>query len=229
MESGADVENTDASCRMDELPPPRLLIEGGKAMPEGAGQVRKKSNLWKWLLGCGCLALVLCGLGVGLVIYYFSQSITTDPVKAKRIAETIIRFDVPEGHQMKFAADMLGVKIAAFARVQNEDAGLVCVIMRFPKSLNLKKADMEARMNDQMQKQGSGQMTTESQDTVTLSVGVGEVEADCRIVVDQKSGKKKKQYLLFLERQDGMVMIQLMGPADDFDTKSMRSFLDSVK
>ncbi len=199
--------------------------------PPPAPRPKKKSNLWKWLLGCGCLILLLGALSVGGVVYYFSRAITTDPVRAKEIANTMVQFDVPDGYQMKFAADMFGIKFAAWTRTDENQSGLFCMMMRFPKSLNVNKAQMESQMNAQMQKQGQsqGQLKAEASETVTLSMGSGSVQADCRILIDQNSGRKMKQYLIFLEKPDGMVMIQIIGPLDDFDSVAMQRFLDSAK
>ena len=79
----------------------------------------KKSNLWKWILGCGCLVVLAGAVGVvavsGGLIYLFSQGLTTDPAKAKEMSDSIYASELPQGYEMKFGMSMFGWKMVAFA------------------------------------------------------------------------------------------------------------------
>ncbi|MHC5038298.1 MAG: hypothetical protein ACYTHM_13365 [Planctomycetota bacterium] len=189
----------------------------------------QKSNLWKWLLGCGCLVVLIGAVGIGIVVWQISKSFTTDPVKAKAIANSFLQFDLPDGYQMKFAMKLMGVKMAVFMHKEKQESGMMGWMMFFPKSLGQDRATMKAKMEEQMQKQGNRRGgKVESTETEILTVRGEEVEAT-RSVVSGESGKNMIQYSFFLTATDGTVMIMAMGPEEGFDENAFHDFVDSIK
>lgn len=191
----------------------------------------KKSNLWKYLVGCGVLVVVLGIAGIAGVVYWISQSFTQDPVKAKAIASSFIEFDVPEGYQMKFGGKILGIKMAAFAKTAKEDEGLFAMVMYFPKYMAQDRKAMESQMDQQLQKQaGQKNYRVEDRDETTLTVRGEDVKATRATLVEEGSGAEKRQYTFLLDAKDGgTIMVMLQGPEDDFDSAAMDAFIDSIK
>lgn len=194
----------------------------------------RKSSLWKWVLGCGCLVVVLVIVGiVGAVAggaYWVSKSFTTDPVKAKEIADGIVKFEVPKGYEMKGAVNMMGVKFALFGRPNESDSGLFCFMMAFPKKLGLSAKDMENQMNKQVKdKGGRGEMKVESSGEETIVVDGKEVKAQKNVMTSQDGKGKTIVYQILLDKPESAVMIQIGGPEQGFDQEGFSAFIKSLK
>lgn len=191
-----------------------------------------KSNLWKWLLGCGCAVALVGAVAIGGIIWYASQSFTQDPVKAKEIADSIVSFDVPDGHRMIFgmAPPFIGWKMAAFGnKPQNPDT--MCMMMLFPKSMSVNRSQMEAQMNAQAQQRGAGggQLTVEDKSEGSMTVAGQETKLIEKVLVNQQGGGKVKQYTFMLTQANGTVMIIFQSPLDDFDQAAWTSFVASLE
>jgi hypothetical protein len=190
----------------------------------------KKSNLWKWLLGCGCAVALMGILVIGGVVWYGMKSFTTDPAKAKEIGDSIVKFDLPPGYTMVFgsAPPFIGWKMVAFgdARQNPKNTGM---IMLFPKSMNV--SQMETQMNQQAQKGGAGggKLTEEDSSEETITVGGQETKLVRKIMVNQNSGGRVLQYTFMLTRPNGTIMVVFQGPADDFDEPAWDAFVSSIQ
>jgi hypothetical protein len=169
---------------------------------------KKKSSALRGPLGCGCVALVIVLVAVGLGVWYVSKNVTRDPDKAKSVANDFLEFDLPEGYRMEYAAELLGVKMARFARKPGAegDKDLAGNLIWLP-----------------------GGKKKEEAEKTTLRIRGEDVEAKRTTVVDEKTGVKSIQYEFFLPGKAGTVWVQVQGEESKFDEDGLEDFLDSVK
>ena len=188
----------------------------------------KKKSVLKWILGCGGLVVLLGILAVILVSVLVYRSVTRDPGEAKEVADSIVKFELPEGYKMVFANSWL-FKMAMFENKDSHDRNLVCFMMRSPSWWGMDREKMESRMDAQARKQAEKEdMRVTDRGTETFDVRGEEVEA-AKIKLVSKDGTEYTRYQLLLEDEKGDVMIQLQGASENFDEDAMDSFLDSIE
>ncbi|MHC4597481.1 MAG: hypothetical protein ACYS47_00600 [Planctomycetota bacterium] len=175
-------------------------------MSREEGKASKSSPL-RGPLGCGCLALVIVLAVIGLGIWYVSKNVTKDPAKAKGVANEFLEFDLPEGYRMEYAAELLSMKMARFARSSEAkgDKSMICNLVWLPGG---KKEEAETKV---------------------FRIRGEDVEAKQTTVVDEKTGVKSVQYEFFIPGKEGTVWVQVQGEEDKFDEDGLEDFLDSVK
>ena len=104
------------------------------------------------------------------------------------------------------------------------------MVMLVPKSIGMDKKAMENSMSEQAKKNaGRNQGKVEESGEVTLRVGSEDVKATRQVTVDQQKNQKSIQYLIFLDKPKGNLMIMLAGPEKNFDESGMESYLKSIK
>ncbi|GEM_PF-2968696 len=159
------------------------------------------------LIRFGCLAFLLLAVGAGALVWYASKRITTHPGKAKAVANSFLDFELPEGYEMEYAGELMGVKIASFGRAGKDDQG---------------KA-FSARM---IWFPGGGK--GEESEEIELDVGDKEVKAIKTVRTDEETGEKKILIRFTVEGKGGPVAVYLEGPEEDFDEDAVEDFLDSI-
>jgi len=191
-------------------------------------QAPKKSSVLKWVLGCGALVVIIGVLAVIAVSVLIYKSVALDPVEAKKVADTIVPFDLPEGYEMVFA-NRYGLKMAMFMSKDDHDKNLQCFMMYFPASWGTDREKMESQMDQQMRKQGKqGNMSVKEQKVVTVEVRGEDVKASKATLVAE-DGAEHVRYQLFIDADKGSIMIQIQGASEGFDEDAMDDFLDSIK
>jgi hypothetical protein len=130
---------------------------------------------------------------------------------------------------MKFGMNLAGMKIAFFAKPNEKDKGLACIMMQVPKSFNMSQKQIEDALNKQAQeKAGRVEMTKEASGESTVRIGDKDVKAVRSTMISQDK-KKMIMVQIFLEKPNSSVMIQIFGPEEGFDEEAYNSFIGSLK
>jgi len=122
------------------------------------------------------------------------------------------------------------MKFAAFAKPNEGEKGLFCIMMEIPKSAGMSQKDMENAINKQAQEKGGrSEMRLESSEDSTAMIAGKETKVT-RMLMGSADGKQKAlMYQLMIDKGGSLVMIQVHGPQEGFDQAAYDSFISSMK
>jgi len=169
------------------------------------------STTMKILLGLvitGGLAIALCCGGS----YWFlrkSMKMTENPAEVTQLAETIAKFEVPEGYKPRAGMSMnIGVqmKMVAFDRQPDPKSGhLLFMQMTVPGQAN--EAQLKQSFDQQLKQQGQQQdLTEEKRETKTFQIDGQPREFEFITGVDKNTNKKMHMVTGTFPGRDGIVM-----------------------
>lgn len=181
------------------------------------------------LIVVGALVIIclgLCGIGYFALNRLGNQLASNDPANAQHVAQQIADYTLPPGYRELMGIDLFVYKMAVIAP-QVERDGMVFMLLG-TNVAGVDQAQMERQMQQSFQQQygkagstmqvvGQENVTIRGQDvTLTISESVGQ---DSRL----------RQALGTFEGKNGLVIVMVMGDADNWDDTLMRQFLSSIQ
>jgi hypothetical protein len=193
-------------------------------------QPKKKSSALKWtMIGCGglvALAVIIVGIG----FYFFSQMVTTNPVKVEVAAQEILSFDKPQGFKGGFSMNTAAMKIVTFVGADASERGSTLVLASLPPGSN--QESMQQNMLTAIEQRGNGKMhITENRPSEEFRVQ-GKDATSLVDLVQQggDSAPRLLRYAITLHGSSGnMVVLMLMKSEQTATHEWVQRFLDTVK
>ena len=225
-------------------------------MPEFLGtkiledSVENKRPWWHYVLGCGCIAvLIAMALFAGGSYWAYKQvtnSFFMDPVKVDALAAQILPGAKPvAGHDGIMGMDAFGVRMAIIGPTSKDkdikkDELMIIVLGLADKIVTRDEArkQMEGSMNGGSQGdstpapgQTPGQPRQQEKvlqsETVSISVGGKPFDGEKQLVEDEKKAQSIR-YLVGFKKGTGTLFCMVQGPADGFNEPLMKQFLEPI-
>jgi hypothetical protein len=181
------------------------------------------SGFKQWLA-----ALLLAGAAGGLAACSsgpaVERAVVTDPEKLAELGHSITDYQLPPGYQEAFGVQVLGFKLVAFVR--DEDQHLM--LMQFPAAAGLSQVEMEQELREASQHE-----TGELRD---LRV-VGRQETTIKgekvvLVVSEGTDPQGQAYRMvsgIFPGRGGPTLLWMAGPVADWDQTALDGFIASIR
>jgi len=190
----------------------------------------RKSSVWKWVLG-GCLGItVLFLIGVGVLVYLVSKSVTQDPQRVQEIAHGIYPLPIPTGLKGEFAMDAplgIPIRMALLSGDSNLSPFTGIVLVRGPADQASKEKLIE-EMREALEEEGKEQETTGEETMNTFRLRDRDVTATVSRIKEKDSGRLLNQYLLPLREGSDTVLLVFLGTQEKLTPDELQKYLDTV-
>jgi hypothetical protein len=178
------------------------------------------------------IAIFLCcvaGLGVTLLgTRLVGRAVITDPDRAQTVGNEIADYELPTGHEVMFASNIMNFKMVAIGPTVTTSDFLMFIMMQFPAGVGVNREEMERQIEQAMARQtgiGSANMRNVGQEqvvikdeTVTMTVREGTME----------NGEQLRQISGIFQGKGGPVMLMITGVADTWDQAMVDKFIASI-
>ncbi len=180
---------------------------------------------------CGCAVAALMGTGLWSftkLVQFAEQSTTEDPQKVAQIASEITDFDLPEGFDTQY-----GIKLATFSMVQyttrSEDTYIF--LTQFPAGTSINMDEMMREIRNGARNPNSPWYNMDTTLVEQKPVAINGEETTLSI----SEGRSDKGVLYrmanatFVGKGQGPVLLMVVGPADQWNTKLVEDFIASIR
>ena len=181
------------------------------------------------LIVVGALAVIclgLCGVSVLLLPRVTENIVSQKPADAKRVGAEIADYTLPPGYTEVMGMNMLVYKMVAIAPEQNRGDGMIFMLMG-TNAGGANQAEMERQMQQSFQQQfgrSGSQMQVVGQESVTIRG-----KPVTLTIAENDAAPKLRQAVGTFEGKNGLVIVMVMGAANDWDNNLMREFLGSIQ
>jgi hypothetical protein len=183
------------------------------------------------LVLCACTTAVLLGTGVwsvGKLIQFADNSTTEDPQEVAQIASEIADFDIPDGFTTQY-----GMKIGDLSLVQytTHSEETYIFLAQFPAGTSIDLDELMRQIQSNSRNPNSPWYNTEmklvEQAPVTIrgeetTLSTSEGTTDNGRLYHMVNAK-------FDGNGDGPALLMIVGPADQWDTQMVESFIESIR
>ena len=178
------------------------------------------------LCGCCCLAgTVATPMLLGPLMDQ-AASTTEDPQEIAQIAGRIVDYELPADYGEEFAMSFFGFDIVAFAR--DDTSGNVIIMMQMPEMFGLEPDEMMREMERSLQQQ-TGQEFGDLQyvDTIQTTIRDQPVTLTVQEGTDS-NGRTIRQITGIFPGENGIAMLMIVGPTQNWDQQTVDEFLSSL-
>lgn len=155
-----------------------------------------------------------------------AMDVSEDPQEVGSIAQGIVDYDLPAGYSEQFGMSFFGFDMVAFGTGNSNDP--VIMLMQFPEEAGLSQVQMEAQMEEAIQRQmGRREFDLPVVDQRTTTIQDQEVTLTVREGTDSE-GQSLRQITGLFDGQSGVVMLMIMGPTQNWDSNAIDSFIASL-
>lgn len=181
------------------------------------------------LLVIGALVVIclgICGAGVLLLPRVTEGIVSQKPADAKRVGAEIADYTLPDGYTEVMGLNMLVYKMVAIAPENNTRDGMVFMLMGTNAS-GMSQAEMERQMQQSFQQQfGRSGSRMEVVGNERVTIRGQEVNLT---IAENDASPKLRQAIGTFEGKNGLVIVMVMGAANDWDSNLLREFLGSIQ
>lgn len=183
------------------------------------------------LLLCACTTAVLMGTGLWSftkIVEFADDSTTEDPQEVAQIASEIAAFDVPEGFSTQY-----GMKISTFSLVQystrNEENYIF--LTQFPADTSINVDEMMRQIKSSSRNPDSHWYNVDTEIIEKRPITIrGEVTS---LSISEGTSDQGELYRManatFQGRGEGPALLMIVGPADQWDAKTVDDFIASIR
>ncbi len=181
------------------------------------------------LIVIGALAVIclgICGAGFVLLPRLAENVVSQKPEDAKQVGAQIADYTLPDGYTEAMGMNFLVYKMVAIAPANNAANGMVFMLMG-TNAAGVSQDEMERQMQQSFQQQygkSGSTMSVVGQERVTIRD-----QAVTMTVAENDASPKLRQAIGTFNGKNGMVVVMVMGTADEWDNDLMRSFLESIR
>ncbi len=181
------------------------------------------------LIVIGSLAVVcvaVCAAGFFLLPTLARNLVSDNPANAKQVASEIADYTLPPGYAERMGMNFLVYKMVMIAPEQDASSGMFIMLMG-TQAAGVDQADMERQMQQSFQQQfgrNGSRMEVVGQERVTIRGKETTIT-----IAESDASPKMRQAIGAFEGKNGLVVVMLMGSANDWDDGLMREFLSSIR
>jgi hypothetical protein len=175
-----------------------------------------------------CLVAVAVAVaGMGVLFNRVKSGITQDQAQVRKLAHTMIDYQLPAGYTEQMSMDLLVYKMV-FIAADDYDSHPTIILAQFQQK-NLDPQEM-ARQIEQAAEQQNGRngASLNLVETRTVTIRGQQVPLAISEGTDSK-GATLRQWLTVFDGKTGSILIMVQGSVDGWDDTALYSFLDSIK
>lgn len=199
--------------------------------PPGAPAPRSSSNRTLWIILAAvaallclgaCAAILLIGRGLGSMV---QNSVIDDPQQAADMGAEVAEFDLPSGFQPVGGMDLMGMKMAMYG---SDDNQAMIILMKVPGVSSVNDVNM-----DEMREQMTRGMGRQMGDVRVIDEYEATIRGEPGQVVIQEGtsseGVLTRMLVAVFEGKNGLSMIMIMSPADEWDQDMAADVIRSIR
>lgn len=181
------------------------------------------------LIAIGSLVVIclgLCAVGFVLLPRITESVVSTSPVSARSVGADIADYTLPPGYQEQMGINLLVYQMVLLAPESGADEGMVFMLMG-TRTPGVSRAQMEQQMQQSFQQQFSrsgGGMRVVGEEHITIRG-----EDTIFTITESENAPDLRQAAGTFEGKNGLVVIMIMGSAQEWDNEIMRDFLGSIQ
>lgn len=167
-----------------------------------------------------CAAILLIGRGM---LSMATESVINDPQQAAEVGAEVAEFDLPDGFEPAGGMDLMGVKMAMYSSQSDQT---MITLMRIPGSSdNMNTDSMVEQMTRQMGRQMNDVRLIDQYETTIR----GE---PAQVLIQEgtsSNGVLTRMEIAIFEGKDGISMMMIMAPADEWDQDMADGVVESIR
>ena len=169
-----------------------------------------------------CIAV--CAVGAIVLPRVAQQAFSTNSNDAKQVGASIADYTLPTGYTEKMGMNFLFEKLVMIGP-SNTNNGMYFMLMQIS-TPNANRDDMQKQMQQAFSQQFSqrgGQLNSVGQETVMIR------GQQVPLSIYETSDTHLQQAVGTFDGKNGLVMVMVMGSANEWDEDLMKSFLGSIQ
>lgn len=171
-----------------------------------------------------CLGLCVVGF---LVLPRITESVVaTNPGSAGNVGAEIADYTLPPGYQEQMGMNLLIYQLVVLAPESGPNDGMVIMLMG-TRTPGVSRAQMEQQMQQSFQQQfnrSTGGMRVVGEEHFMIRG-----EDTTFTITESENPPRFRQAVGTFEGKNGLVVMMMMGSADQWDTELMRNFISSIQ
>ena len=183
------------------------------------------------LVLCGCAAAVLLGTGLwsfGKFVQVVDSGTTENPQEVAQIAAEIADFEAPDGFPKQYGMQLAGITMVQY---MTQDENTVIFVTEFPAGTSINVNEMLRQIRN-----NSGNPNSRWYNVYTKLVEQKPVTIrgeETTLSINEGTSDQGELYRManatFQGDGDGPAVLMIIGPADQWDTGMMESFIASIR
>lgn len=170
---------------------------------------------------------VLVG-ALGLAANKLKDNVTTDPVKAKAMAQTFINYEAPDGYSEQMGMDMLVYKFVALTAKSSSQP--MIILANFQTGASSTSPEEMSKQIQKSMEQQNNQKGTNMKLVETRKVTINGTETTLTVSEGESTSSSGtlRQWITTFPGKTGTVLLMIQGSTDSWDDDVLNQFLASL-